>query len=382
VAHVEAAHREEGSGRAAGWDVAAWAGALGSGLVPCLLALALGALVLALTGKSPWDFYSLLWQQAFGSRVAIASTLADTTPLIFTGLGIVVAFRAGVFNVGVEGSLYVGAFAAAWAGFTWLHLPALLLVPLCFALASVAGVLWALPAAALKAYLAVDEVVTTFMLNYIAILVCSYLVNYAFLARGTANSSSPLIAAQAQLPALVAGSQLTSAFVLALVCVVAFEIVLRRTTLGLRIRLTGANPRFAAVAGLDVRRVIVASMVLSGLMGGLAGAGQILGALDRFVDNFSPGYGYTGIAVALLARNQPWAVPLAALFFGALANGGTTVQLFTNVPLDLVNVLQGAVMLVAVTRLGVGIRRARAAAPVAPEIAPEIKEGPHVQRVG
>jgi general nucleoside transport system permease protein len=334
--------------------------AVGTALLPVVLALTFGALVLILTGKNAWDFYTLLWQQAFGSQITIANTLADSTPLIFTGLGIAVAFRTGVFNVGVEGSLYIGAFAGAWAGFTWTGLPALLLVPICFAIAALGGILWSLPAALLKAYLAVDEVVTTFMFNYIAILLCSYLVNYHFLAPGTANSSSPQIAAQAQLPALVTGSQLTSVFILALVCVAVLELVLRRTTLGLRIRLTGANARFAAVAGIDVRRVIIAAMALSGLFGGLAGAGQVLGVDNRFVDNFSPGYGFTGIAVALLARNQPWGVLPAAIFFGALANGGTTMQLFSNVPLDLVNVLQGTVMLVAVARFGNLLLAARA----------------------
>jgi len=363
------------------------AAALGAALVAPILALAVGAVVLAVTGKNPWDFYTLLLQQAFGSQVAIANTLADTTPLIFTGLGIAVAFRAGVFNIGVEGSLYVGAFAAAWTGFTLVALPAVLLVPLCFALAMLAGLLWSLPAAALKVFLAVDEVVTTFMLNYIAILLSSYLVNYHFLAPGSANSSSPVIAPQAQLGALVGGSQLTGTFVFALVCVGALEFLVRRTTLGLGIRLTGANKRFAAVAGVNVPFVVIAAMALSGLFGGLAGAGQILGVNNRFIDNFSPGYGFTGIAVALLARNQPWAIPLTALFFGALSNGGATMQLFSNVPIDLVNVLQGAVMLVAVARFGFGWRRAGAVPPApipqaARDIQQEIQEAPDVQRVG
>jgi len=351
-------------------------------LAPCILALAVGAVVLALTGKNPWDFYTLLLQQAFGSPVAIANTLADTTPLIFAGMGIAIAFRAGVFNVGVEGSLYVGAFAAAWAGFTWVGLPAVLLVPLCFVLAMLAGLVWSLPAAALKVFLSVDEVVTTFMLNYIAILLCSYLVNYHFLAQGSANSSSPVIAPQAQLGALVGGSQLTATFILALVCVGALEFLVRRTTLGLSIRLTGANKRFAAVAGVNVPVTIIAALALSGLLGGLAGAGQILGVNDRFVDNFSPGYGFTGIAVALLARNQPWAIPLTALFFGALSNGGTTMQLFSNVPIALVNVLQGAVMLIAVAHIGFNRRHSSPVPAAAREIKEDVQEAPHAQRIG
>jgi len=138
---------------------------------------------------------------------------------------------------------------------------------------------------------------------------------------------------------------------------------------------------------VNVPFVVIAAMALSGLFGGLAGAGQILGVNNRFIDNFSPGYGFTGIAVALLARNQPWAIPLTALFFGALSNGGATMQLFSNVPIDLVNVLQGAVMLVAVARFGFGWRRAGAVPPApipqaARDIQQEIQEAPDVQRVG
>jgi simple sugar transport system permease protein len=320
-------------------------------LAPFLIALLAGAIVLAATGRDAAGTYRLLLEQAFGSRVAFANTLVAATPLLFTGLATAVAFRAGVFNIGVEGSLYLGAFAAAWVGFTLTGLPGVPLVLLALLAAAVAGTLWSLPPAALRAWLGVDEVVTTLMLNYVAILLTSFLVNTYFLAPGVANSMSPLIAAQAQLPSLLPPSQLTIAFPATLVAALLYALLFRGTTAGYALRMVGLSPRFAAAAGVGIAGTILVAMLGSGLLGGLAGGFQILGVNGRFIDRFSPGYGFTGIAVALLGRNTAAGIVLAALFFGALANGGTMIQLFSNIPLDLINLLQGVVMIFAVVDL-------------------------------
>ena len=319
---------------------------------PFFIALAVGAAILALTGRDAVGTYWLLAEQSFGSASAIENTLVATTPVLFTGLATALAFRAGIFNVGVEGSLYVGAFAAAWAGFSFTGAPGPVLVALALALGALAGLAWAIVPGALRAWWQVDEVVTTLMLNYVAILACSYLVNFWFLAPGVANSMSPLVAGQAQLPSLAPPSQLTIAFPAALLATAAYAYLLRSTTVGFRLRMAGLNARFALGAGIDVRRVIMVAMALSGLLGGLAGAFQVLGVNYRFIDNFSPGYGFTGIAVALLGRGNPWGILLAAVFFGALSSGGAMIQLFSNIPLDLVNVVQGTVMIFAVVELG------------------------------
>jgi ABC-type uncharacterized transport system permease subunit len=284
-------------------------------LAPFLLALAVGGVVLAATGRDAPATYRLLAEQAFGGRVQIANTLVAATPLVFTGLATAVAFRAGVFNIGVEGSLYLGAFAAAWVGFTFTGWPGWVIVP--------AGL--------------------------------------HFLAPGIANSMSPLVAAQARLTPLLARSQLTIAFVAALAAVVLYALLFRATTAGFELRIVGLSPRFAAASGIGVAAVILTAMTASGLLGGLAGAFQVLGVNYRFVDRFSPGYGFTGIAVALLGRNTPLGVLLAALFFGALANGGAMIQLFSDIPLDLVNLLQGTVMIFAVVRPGAVLAAARRA---------------------
>lgn len=317
---------------------------------PFIVALVIGGVVLAVTGRDAMQTYAMIVQQAFGGRTELANTLVSTTPILLTGLAAGLAFQAGVFNVGVEGSLYIGAFGAAWVGFTFVHLPAILLVPFAISLGGLAGALWACAPGLLRAYLRVDEVVTTLMLNYVAVLFTSYLVNYLFLAPQVANAMSPLVAAHARLPILLPHTQLTAGFLLALIITVLYGLFFRYMALGYELRMVGHNARFAAAAGIDTVLVILVAMVLSGLIGGIAGAIQILAVNGRFIDNFSPGYGFTGIAVALLGRNSPVGICLAALFFGALSNGGATVQLFTDIPIDLIELLQGIVMIFAVVQ--------------------------------
>jgi ABC-type uncharacterized transport system permease subunit len=320
-------------------------------LTPFVIALLVGALVLLVTGRNVLGTYSLLATQALGGETQIANTLADATPILFTGLATAIAFRAGVFNVGVEGSLYIGAFTAAWIGFTAVNLPGALLVIIALLAAALAGLGWALFPGIARAQWGVNEVVTTLMLNYVATLLTSYLVNYHFLARGVANSMSPLVARQAQLGALLPSSQLTVAFPAALLLMVLYAYFFRNTTLGYELRMAGLSPQFARASGINLNRTILVAMLLSGAIGGIAGGFHVLGVDYRFIDNFSPGYGFTGIAVALLGRNHPIGIVLASLFFGVLSNGGAMIQLFSNIPIDLINILQGTIMIFAVIDL-------------------------------
>ena len=328
-----------------------WLAKVAEVLAPFVIALTAGALILAATGRDAIGTYVLLAEQAYGGQDQIANTLVAATPILFTGLATAVAFKAGIFNVGVEGSLYLGAFAAAWVGFSFVDLPGPLLVVGGALTAMLAGLVWAAIPGLLRAFWQVDEVVTTLMFNYVAILFTGYLVNFQFLAPGVANSMSPLIASSAQLPPIVPSSQLTLAFVVAILATLLYAYLFRGTTTGYRLRIVGLNPRFASAVGLDIKRTIMVAMVISGALGGLAGAFQILGVNYRFIDNFSPGYGFTGIAVALLGRGNALGIFLAALFFGGLSSGGSMIQLFSNIPLDLVNVLQGTVMIFAVVEL-------------------------------
>ena len=347
-----------GSAPASGGRRPAWERVRGglAVLAPFAVALAVGGVVLAASGRDALGTYRLLAEQAFGGRTQVANTLTATTPLLFAGLATALAFRAGVFNIGVEGSLYLGAFAAAWVGFTFTGLPGALLVVLAASAAAAAGALWALPPALLRARAGVDEVVTTLMLNYVAILLTGYLVNEHFLAPGVANSMSPLVAEGARLDPLVERTQLTFAFPVALAAAALYGVLFRATAAGFALRMAGLGPRFAAASGIGLAGAILLAMLGSGLLGGMAGGLHVLGVNYRFIDRFSPGYGFTGIAVALLGRNTAAGIVGAALLFGALVNGGAMIQLFSDIPLDLINVLQGTVMVFAVVRLR-GLRR-------------------------
>ncbi len=338
-------------------------------LVTLALALVVGAIIIQLSGKDALNAYQVVWNSAFGNDRAIANTLLAATPLIFTGLATLVAFRAGIFNVGVEGALYVGAFAAAWVGFTFTELPGLLLITLAFLFGGLVGGLWSLIPGYLKARLRVDEIVTTIMLNYVAILFTDYLVNGPFLVPGMANAMSAEVAPQAQLARIVPRSQWNISFFVALGVFGLVLFLMRRTTLGYEIRSIGSNPVFTRWSGMPVGRIILLVMFISGFIGGLAGAGQALGVHYRFVAGFSRGLGFDGIVVALLGRNSPAGVLLAALFFGALRNGSSTMEMFTRIPRDLIDILIALIIFFVAIDLGFDWLRKRLAprraAPVA-----------------
>lgn len=321
-------------------------------ILPLLLAFAVAAVVLALAGHNPLEVYRLLAVESFGGTKRIAATLSAATPLILTGLATAVAFRAGAFNVGVEGCIYVGGLAAAFVGFTYVGLPAVIMLPTALAAGVLAGALWMLVPGLLKAKLDVDEVVTTLMLNFVAIGITAYLVNGLLLAPGSGNSATPMVAEAARLPRLMPPSTLNVGFLIALALLAAYAFWGNRTALGLETRLAGLNARFAVAAGINVPMLVIKMMLLSGAIGGLAGGIHALGNVGRFVGGFSPGYGFTGIAVVLLGRGSAVGILLAAILFGALATSGATIQLFSDVPIEIVNILQGMVMIFAVARIG------------------------------
>jgi general nucleoside transport system permease protein len=327
-------------------------------VAPFALALAIGAVVLALTGFEPLSVYRLMIQEAFGGESRIAATLTAATPLLATGLAAAIAFRAGIFNIGAEGCFYLGGIVAAVAGYSLPDWPAALLIPLALAAAAVVGGAWMVGPGLLRARLGVDEVVTTLMLNFIAIGVTSWLVNGPLLARGSANSATPQIVAAAQLPRLIPSFGLHIGFLISLALTIAYGFWGRFAVGGFRSRLAGLNPRFSRAVGIELPRVFLAAMVASGAVGGLGGGIHALGLVHRFVAGFSPGYGFTGIAIALLARNSAIGIIIASILFGALASAGANIQLFSNVPIEIVEILQGAVMIFAVAQLGFGwVRR-------------------------
>ncbi|MEV4314327.1 ABC transporter permease [Actinocrispum sp. NPDC049592] len=317
-------------------------------VVPFVIALVLGGFVLLATGHNPFDFYQLLVREAFGGTDRIASTLSSATPLLFTGLATAIAFRAGVFNVGVEGGFIMGGLVTATVA---AKMPGPLAIPVAMLAGAAAGVAVSAVPGWLKARWNVDEVVTTLMFNFVVTGLTGWLVTSFLQARGVANSATPLIPQPNWLPDLLPPYALTSGVLIGLILTGGYAAWIRLSMLGYELRQTGLNARFAAAQGINTSRVIIVSMLLSGAIAGLGGATHALGIVHRFVDGFSPGYGFTGIAVALIGRNSAIGVVVGAILFGALASAGTTAQLFSDIPLDIVDVLSGTVMIFAVIRL-------------------------------
>ena len=329
-------------------------------LFPFLVALLVGAVVLLVVGHNPLEVYGLMAHEAFGNGRRVAATLTAATPLLFTGVATAICFRTGVFNVGVEGALICGGLAAAVVGF-WL--PTALgwfLVPLGLGFAACVGAIWLWIPGILLARYRVDEVVSTLMLNFVALGLTGYLANGPLLSEEAGNNVTPLIHASAELSRLAPPSTLHSGFLLGLLVVAGYGLWCRFNATALESRLIGLNVRFARGVGIAVSSVTVTVMVISGAISGLGGGVHTLGLVHRFTEGFSPGYGFTGMAVALLGRNSATGVLAGALIFGALSSAGTTIQLFSDIPLDLVNLLEGTVMIFAVVEIGrIVLRRRR-----------------------
>ncbi len=318
-----------------------------------VLSLIAGGLFVLAIGLDPLHAYAGLWDGAFGTVNSIGVTVNQATPLILTGLGVMFAFRCGVWNIGAEGQLYMGASAATAVALHLKGLPVYLHLPLAMAAGFLAGAIWGAIPGWLRGVRGVNEVISTLMMNYIAINFVSWLVRGPLQETTRYYPQSDLLPESAILPVILPRSPLHAGILVALVGALVAHFVLWNTTLGFRLRTVGANPFAARYAGMDVRKNVVLAMVISGGLAGLAGAGEILGVQGRLRDTFSPGFGYDGIVVALLGQLQPAGVLLASLFFGSLRSGASMMQRTAQVPVTLVYVIQGLTVLLVVGSYGV-----------------------------
>lgn len=322
-------------------------------LIAVIAAFIIGGILILIIGDNPIVAYKLLLGSALSWPDGIGYTLFYATPLIFTGLAVLVALRCGLLNIGAEGQLYVAAFATAWVGITFAHMSPWLLLPLCFLAAILAGGVWGAIPGVLKARFGSHEVINTIMLNFIAVALVSYFTQYHYKTPGDPIMQTTEIGGGAHiarigkfLPGFPERIPLNLAFILALVCCVLVYLFLWRTKWGYELRATGSNPTAAEYGGISIRKQIIIAMTISGSLAGMVGINEVLGYRYRYYDGFSASYGFTGIAVALLGRNHPVGVLLSAILFGMLIRGGIFVDAFTNnVTKDLVDVLQGIVIL-------------------------------------
>jgi simple sugar transport system permease protein len=337
-------------------------------LIAVVAAFIVGGIIVLLIGDNPITTYKLLIGSALSWPDGIGYTLFYATPLIFTGLAVAVAFRCGLLNIGAEGQLYIAAFVTAWVGITFADLSGWVLIPLACLAAIMSGAAWGAIPGFLKARFGSHEVINTIMLNFVAVAIASYFTQYHYKAPGDPIMQTIPIGRQnvpegmealkgvnahiprlgSFIPGLPERIPLNVAFILALLACLLVYIFLWRTKWGYEIRATGANPTAAEYGGISVKKQIILAMAVSGGLAGMVAINEVLGYRYRYYEGFSSGigYGFTGIAVALLGRNHPIGVIFSALLFGALTRGSLFVDIFTDkVSKDLVQVLQGIIIL-------------------------------------
>ena len=308
------------------------------------LALLLGAVLLALTGHNPLATYSSMLQGSVGNTRMLAQTVVRSIPLALCALGVGLAMRMQLWNIGAEGQLALGAIAAGWLALFHPQLPPVLMLPGMFILGFIAGGLWAVLAVLPRVFWGISEIMTTLMLNYVAILLLQYLVHGPW--RDPRLIGFPLSAvfpAAAALP-ILGNSAIHLGLVLAVVCAVAIQIAMGRTTWGYEITVTGESARAARYAGMNVVRNILLVMFLSGGLAGLAGMVEVSGVIHRLQETVTPGTGYSAIIIASLARRDPIATLLISFLFGSLVVGGYAIQ-SAGVSASLASMLQGAILL-------------------------------------
>jgi ABC-type uncharacterized transport system permease subunit len=308
------------------------------------IGLLLGAVMLWLMGAPPWEAYGAMAQGAFGSAYGLSETLVKATPLLLAGLGVGLAFRLGFWNIGAEGQLYMGAMGGTWLALSYPGLPAPLLQPLMLTVGFLAGAVWGLIPATLRAYWRVNEVITTLMLNYVAILWVDFLVYGPWKdPKAFGLPFTPPFPPAARLPTL-SGSRVHLGLVLGLLAAGGLALLLWRTRLRYEIRIIGLSPDAARYAGMDLGRTVLVTVALSGGLAALAGVGEVAGVQGQLKHGLSPGYGYTAIIVAWMGRLNPWGIVAISVLLGGLLVGSEMLQIAMNVPIAVAYMLQGLIL--------------------------------------
>lgn len=310
-----------------------------------LAALLVGSGLILSAGASPIDAYSTLFGEAFFDRFGFGTTLVKLSPIMLAGLAVVIPLRAGLFNVGAEGQIYLGALFSSMAA---LYLPEMVW-PLHLALAvgagMIGGALWALIPALLKAYRGINEVIVTLLLNYVGIHLVSFAAGGPMMEPGAPYPYSPEISSSLFLPLILLPTDAHAGVLVGLVLAVFLYWAMRYTSFGFALNTVGHNPQAAQYAGIAVKRQMIIAMVIGGALAGLAGTFEVLGVKYRLFQNFSNGYGFDGIVVAFMAAANPILVPIAALFLSGLKAGAQLMQRATGVESTVIDAIQGLVVM-------------------------------------
>ncbi|MDR1778268.1 MAG: ABC transporter permease [Clostridiales Family XIII bacterium] len=317
-------------------------------VIAVLLAFAIGCIIIAAQGANPIQAMGYLFRGAFGNTTNISATLVRATPLIFTGLCACFAYRCGMFNLGGEGQFIMGAVVTVWVGVTWgVTGPAATL--LCILLGTVAGGLWGAIPGILKVTRGLNEMIVSIMLNYVATLFMGLM--YSSVMREGNIPQTPPVPAETQIPRIFSGVRVTWSIVIAMLLAAVVQYFLFRTSAGFRLRAVGVNSLAARYNGLDTKKYILFSFMVSGAIAGLGGSVEILGTQYRLISGFALGFGFDGVAIALIAQLNPIATVFVAWFFAILRTGATTMQVGSGVPTSVVSIIQALVIVFAVAGL-------------------------------
>jgi len=312
-----------------------------------LLAFVVTAFLLIYGGFDPLEAYGLLLQGSVGGVREIGETLVRSTSLILTGLAIGFAFRCRLWNIGAEGQLYFGAIGAVVIALTVVGQIPVLGVIIAIIFGAIFGGAWAAIAGLLKSRLGVNEIIVTIMLNFIAILFVDFLVRGGPLQAVGFEPQTELIPITAQLPILIEGTRLHAGFLLAIGAAIFCFLILFKSKLGFSLRSTGVNPKAASYAGIDIKKSILITIIISGAIAGIAGAALVQGVNDRLLPHISPGYGFIAIVIALLGREHPLGIVFVAVFFGALMTGANLMYQTMGIPVAIAGTLQALVLIFA-----------------------------------
>lgn len=321
------------------------------------ISIAIGSLILVLVGKNPAEVFSIIASGAVGSEFALSSTLRWMTPILICGVASAISFRGGMFNMGIEGQMYLGAFFAALAGHYLQGLPTMLHLPACLLAGMLFGALFALIPALLRYYFDASEMVVGIMMNYVAMYLTDYLVRYHFIAGGTHGTAlvTEEIQATARLPMLLSKGQANYGLLIGGLLVLVFYVLIKKSKAGYEIHIVGINPEFARYGGVNVAATQIKIILISGAIAGIAGAVEVMGVVKMFQTRFSPGYGNDGIVAAFLGANTPAGTLIASFVLGALKAGVLSVERYAGVSRALAKIIQAVVLVFISTRMLSGL---------------------------
>ena len=311
-----------------------------------LVAFFIGGILLKIIGYDPLSVYGTIIKGAFGSKYSIAKTLAKATPLIFTGLSVFIADKCGLFNIGSEGQLLVGGLTAGYLGFLFSEIGVSGPIAILFLIivSGIVGGLWGMIPGYFKATRNSNEFIVSMMLNYVAKFLCIYLVTYPMRDNSSVLSKTPDLISKLQLNKLISGTQLNSGLIIGVIAIILSYWYFNNSISGFEMRMLGKSKFVAEAAGVNVKNKIILAFFISGFCAGLAGVIEVMGVHGYFLADLSPGYGYDGIAVSVLAQGSSFGVGLSAILFGALRAGGSYLDFKTALPYEFVTILQALVI--------------------------------------